>query len=1249
MNKLSLQEGVMLMKAKKKFFTNSVCLFLIWMFLFNIVSVGSLDKVYGYNYASRGIDVSVHQGNITWSSVANSGIDFAIIRAGSTNINAEVYGKDSKFETNYSGAKNAGIKVGAYYYCGAYTLNGFQKNARDFLNSIKGKNFEYPVFIDIEAASKQQALGKATLTTYILSALQIIQDAGYKAGLYANRDWMTNYIDVSRISSAGYVLWMAQYPSGSYAVNPSSYDKSSQCSIWQYSSLGSVSGINGNVDVDVSYTNFNTTISKPTWAKLSISNSQTTCASGDTITFQASSDLATGYTIGIDKDSTRIVTEGMPNGTYSFKLSSGGSYSAYVTAYNSAGYVDSERVYFSVYDKAPSDVKVWTDKSSYKVGEEIKFNFSSTNALRYTIGIDDANGNRIDTQLTDKSNYTKKIETAGKYSCYITAHNGIGLTDSQRIYFNVYNGVPEKPSPSITKTEFTPDETVVIKWNATKDTDSYWLHIYKNGEDYVNKSINQNLSYSYKYPVGEYTAYIVSCNGLGETLSSVSFKVVDMVTVTFDANGGSCSPTSKVVKSGSTYGDLPNATREGYTFNGWYTEKNGGTQVTKDTKVNTAKNHPLYAHWAAKTISVKFYRNLDENDTGTVTETFTYGVANQKFGYKPDGSGRYSPMSDAKVGFGGWTKTGYQMLGWSTQRNSNVNYSTYSGVSNDWINSNSPSINLYAQWSPNQYTLVVNPNGGTYDNSTSAVTKSPKLIYDSGNWNAIGKATRTGYNLTGYFTSASGGTKVYDENGNCIESSFWKDKKYKNTGNLTVYAQWTAIGNIKVTLNPNGGTCSKDSITVVYDGKYTGLVNADRKGYTFDGWYTESGAKVTTDTVVKNLSPHTLYAHWKAKNITVNFYRNLDGNDTGCVTETFTYDVANQKFGYKTDGTGRYSPMNNEKVGFGAWTKTGYQLLGWSTQKNSSVNYSTYSGVSNDWINSNSPAINLYAQWKANQYTVKLDANGSSASPESITVSYDGTYSNLPEPTKTGYNFNGWHREKDKDTQVFNTDKVTITSDLTLYAHWSQERMMISFNANGGTSETKAKYVTYDNTFGVLPTATKTGYTFEGWYLDEKFTSLIIESTIVKITGNQSVYAKWNLQKFTIKFDANGGTAETSGKQVIFSRTYGVLPIAEKDNDVFVGWFTKDGTEVTPNTVVTLSGDTVLYAKWQSEIKIEGDVNSDGVLDANDVKLLQNYLHCKETFTKETFETADLNGDGKVNVVDLAIMKRSILRKNGDK
>ncbi len=89
--------------------------------------------------------------------------------------------------------------------------------------------------------------------------------------------------------------------------------------------------------------------------------------------------------------------------------------------------------------------------------------------------------------------------------------------------------LPGKPNPVIPKTLFSVDETVDITWDTTENTSSYWLHIYRNGKDYVNQSINKDLSYSATYPVGEYTAFIVACNNCGETSSYVDFTVYDDV------------------------------------------------------------------------------------------------------------------------------------------------------------------------------------------------------------------------------------------------------------------------------------------------------------------------------------------------------------------------------------------------------------------------------------------------------------------------------------------------------------------------------------------------------------------------------------------------------------------------------------------------------------------------------------------------------------------------------------------------
>lgn len=197
-----------------------------------------------------GVDISRYQGDITWGEFAKSGMSFAILRAGTTK-----YGIDSRFEEYYEGTRQAGVKAGAYLYVSALSLEEFKDAAEVFLEYLDGKDWEMPVYIDLEDY-EQTLLGKETLTTYALAALNIISDAGYTTGIYSNKNWFTNFVDRDLIEKAGYEIWWAQYPAE--MVNPLDYDKSDVCGIWQYSSHGKVQGIPYSwVDMDIAYKIYN--------------------------------------------------------------------------------------------------------------------------------------------------------------------------------------------------------------------------------------------------------------------------------------------------------------------------------------------------------------------------------------------------------------------------------------------------------------------------------------------------------------------------------------------------------------------------------------------------------------------------------------------------------------------------------------------------------------------------------------------------------------------------------------------------------------------------------------------------------------------------------------------------------------------------------------------------------------------------------------------------------------------------------
>lgn len=188
----------------------------------------------------KGIDVSSWQGDINWSKVAQSGIGFAMVRAS--------YGtnqKDNKFVRNMNGISGTGINPGAYHYTYATSVSESLAEAENFLNTISPYSFSYPVALDIEDNSIAN-LGKNTATDIAYEFCDKVESAGYYVCIYSNLNWFINNLNMDRL--ARFDIWLAQW-----SANPT-YD--GEFGIWQYSSEGSVQGIDGNVDLDISYKDY---------------------------------------------------------------------------------------------------------------------------------------------------------------------------------------------------------------------------------------------------------------------------------------------------------------------------------------------------------------------------------------------------------------------------------------------------------------------------------------------------------------------------------------------------------------------------------------------------------------------------------------------------------------------------------------------------------------------------------------------------------------------------------------------------------------------------------------------------------------------------------------------------------------------------------------------------------------------------------------------------------------------------------
>lgn len=184
------------------------------------------------------VDISEFQQNIDFNKMKNDGIKAVIIRAG---YGRETSQKDSMFESHYRNAKSAGLKVGAYWYSYADSVDDAEKEANACLACIGGKALDMPVYYDMED-NFQTHLSKSTLTAIAERFCDTVKANGYKVGVYANLNWFNNYLDYKKLKSK-YSIWLAQYN-----------DKAElACDIWQNSSMGKVSGYGGNIDTNVIY------------------------------------------------------------------------------------------------------------------------------------------------------------------------------------------------------------------------------------------------------------------------------------------------------------------------------------------------------------------------------------------------------------------------------------------------------------------------------------------------------------------------------------------------------------------------------------------------------------------------------------------------------------------------------------------------------------------------------------------------------------------------------------------------------------------------------------------------------------------------------------------------------------------------------------------------------------------------------------------------------------------------------------
>ena len=360
---------------------------------------------------------------------------------------------------------------------------------------------------------------------------------------------------------------------------------------------------------------------------------------------------------------------------------------------------------------------------------------------------------------------------------------------------------------------------------------------------------------------------------------------------------------------------------------------------------------------------------------------------------------------------------------------------------------------LVAHWKGNPHTVTLNANGG------SVSTGSYGVVF--GDNYTLPIPVKTGYSFNGWFNGSTN-----------YSSGTWKLDK-----DLSVTASWTAK-KYNIRLDAAGGSGAAGSFTATYDSAFS-LPTPSRRGYDFQGWY-YGGTRFTSGTW-KTDADITLSAHWQGKTYTITLNANGGSVSSSRVSVVF--------------GDSYKLPTPSRK---------GYDFTGWSTSS-----YSTGSTYSSSGTWNTDSNVTLYAKWELAKYTLTINPNGGTyTGSRSMTMTYGSIIYSLYTPSRTGYDFDGWYYGS---TKISSYDTYDYEEDITITARWSPKTYTVTLKPNGGSCSQYSYTFTYDEHYN-LPTPTRDGYSFDGWYDSSYYGTYYSSSGTWTSTSNPYyLYAHWTL------------------------------------------------------------------------------------------------------------------------------------------
>jgi len=423
---------------------------------------------------------------------------------------------------------------------------------------------------------------------------------------------------------------------------------------------------------------------------------------------------------------------------------------------------------------------------------------------------------------------------------------------------------------------------------------------------------------------------------------------------------------------------------------------------------------------------------------------------------------------------------------------------------------------------PKTYTITFDSNGGS---------EVEAIEIQKGKTISLSDSIRENYTFDGWYTS--------------------DDVEFTSTTtvveDITLYAKWTAV-EYTITFISNGGS-SVSPVTKEYGVSISSVANPTKERYTFDGWFTDRDLTNSYTLTTMPSEDITLYARW-----TITFY-------------TITFN---------TNGGSNINPQSYEygdEIEVENPTKDGYTFAGW---------YSN-SPLTSPYTFTTMPARHLvvYAKWNLINYNITYNLDGGTNGANETTYTVDDENITLVNPTKDGYNFVGWYTSIDFSGESITSIDVSNERDITLYAKWGPNEFSLTFMLNDEANE----IITTVNQIGSIITAIddpdKNGYTFDGWYSDDTYTSVYSFSTMP--AEDVTVYAKWNLNTYNISYELYGGTNGENPDTYTFEDDEITLVNPSKTGHNFLGWYISNDFYGNPTNKIpsSSSGHETFYAKWE--------------------------------------------------------------------